>query len=64
MITLADLRDAHSEGAGFCLFCATRNDDLSSPYASECESCGHQLVVPAATILTFLNWIDTEKDES
>lgn len=63
MIPLSELREAHEEGAGFCLFCATRNDDLTSPYASECESCGHQMVVPAASILAFINWIDFGDDE-
>lgn len=61
MIKLSDLRDAHEEGAGFCLFCAERNDDLASPYAGECENCGHQAVMPAALILTFLSWIEGEE---
>jgi hypothetical protein len=63
MISLPELREAHAEGAGFCLFCATRNEDLTSPYASECESCGHQMVVPAATILIFLEWVDFGDEE-
>jgi hypothetical protein len=62
MISLADLREAHDEGAGFCLFCAERNDDLVSPYASECENCGHLTVLPAATILAFLHWINQEEE--
>lgn len=63
MISLRDLREAHSEGAGFCLFCAARNDDLASPYASECENCGHQAVMPAGLILTLLAWIDETEGE-
>lgn len=62
MISLSLLREAHEDGAGYCLFCGTRNDDLESPYASHCESCGHLTVLPAATILAFLHWIDFEEE--
>ena len=62
MISRLELEEAHQDGAGFCLFCAARSDDLPSPYASQCDECGHTLVVPAATILTFLAWLDLEDD--
>jgi hypothetical protein len=58
MISLHDLQEAHSEGAGFCLFCGEKGEDLSTPYAGECENCGHQTMIPAILILTFLHWID------
>jgi hypothetical protein len=64
MIPLSDLREAHADGAGYCLFCGARNDDLASPYASECDTCGHVAVLPAATILTFLHWVDFEESET
>ena len=63
MISLRQLREAHAEGAGFCLFCASLNEDLASPYAGECENCGHQAVMPAGLILTLLAWIETDEGE-
>ena len=59
MITEKDLLEAYQDGAGYCLFCGEREDDLPSPYASECSNCGHQTVIPAIMILTLLAWIKT-----
>jgi hypothetical protein len=65
MLTYKQLNDARLDGAGYCLFCGEREDDLPSPYTNECSNCGHPTVIPATMILTLLAWIKQgDSDES